>query len=235
MSTSGTPTVQYTRDDLIKAAMRKLGVLAKGQTPDTEDLTNGTMALNTAVAEMRTHGMPLWARNEYTFNLTTSTFLYQIGTSRTLNTPYPLKIYQAYRLDNSSTNRIPVDVIANYDFNLLPVNSSGSPIQLTYQPYTNYGEIKLWPTPSSADAANTITIVYQRPFEYFLSATDTADFPEEWYLPLVYRLAILLAPEFGVPVTDRNQLREEYKDILERVLEFGGENASFYIQPAMRQ
>ena len=186
MTTSGITTIQYTRDELITAALRKLGRIAAGQTPTGSDISDGAMALNTWIAFLRSKGMPLWTRAEYSFSLTNNVSTYQIGLGKTLNTAYPLKLLQAFRLD-SSTTKTPIDIVPRFNYNLYPLGSNATPIQLTYQPFINYGEIKVWPTPDTTAAANTtIYIDYQAPFEYFTGGTQTMGFPEEWYLAVIY-------------------------------------------------
>lgn len=230
--TSGVYSYSLTGDDICTAALRKLGVIADGQTPSTLNLTNARQALNTLVPFFRAKGMPLWERNQYSFSLTSGTQLYQIGTGKTLNTPYPLKMLQAWRQDNGSTTRIPMEIVPNFNFNLFPISSGGSPVQLTYQPKINYGEIQVWPTPDTAAAANSVVyIVYQTPFQYFNTGSDTADFPEEWYLPLIYNLAMLLGPEWGIPLPDRQTIERQAKEFLDEVLQMGGEDGSFFFAP----
>lgn len=231
MATSGISANQLTRNEYIEAACRKLGVIADGQTLSATNYTNGTYAFNALIGEFRGLGMPLWARNSYSFSPTAGTETYNIGTGQTLNTPYPLKMLQAYRLDSGASTRIPLEIVADYNFNLYPSNSSGLPIQLTYQPKINYGVIKLWPTPDTNAAAGTLTIVYQRPTEYVSSSTDTVDVPEEWTNAIIYNLAVRLAPEWGIPLPDRDALKKEAKDVLDRALEFGAEDGSMFFQP----
>jgi hypothetical protein len=233
MATSGNTFYTLNRDQLITAAMRKLSVLAKGQTPDAEDITNGAMALNTLIAEFRALGMPIWARNDYSFVPTVGNSSYTIGVGRTLNTPYPLHLLQAFRMDAGGTALIPIEIIPDYNFNTLPSTPGGSAVNMTYQALSGYGVVQIWPTPTVA-AATTITLVYQRPFEYFDTAVNSMDLPEEWYNPLIYRLAVDLAPEWGISLPDRQQLKSEAADHLSLVLGMGQEDASFYVQPRMR-
>ena len=47
--TSGTTTFSITRDDIIKAALRKIGVVAQGETPTTDQITEAAFALNLMV------------------------------------------------------------------------------------------------------------------------------------------------------------------------------------------
>jgi len=229
MTTSGIYSVQYSRDDLVTAAHYKLGVIADGQTLSSTQLTRGTMALNMSLALLRAKGMTLWERNSYTFSTTSGTNTYNIGTGQTLNTPYALKLLQCYRTDTGT--RIDMDIESDYNFNQLPVNSTGIPLKVTYQPKINFGILKLWPTPDTSAASSTFTVVYQQPFQYFINATDTADFPEEWYLPLVYNTAVVLAPEYGIPLGDRNMLMQEADKYTDAAMSMGGEDASLFVQP----
>ena len=226
MATSSTYEYQLTRNQIIESALRKLGVLAEGQTPSAQNYADGMMALNTVISQLRAVGMPLWARSEYTFTPTTNT--YTIGTGMTLSTPFPVKLLQAFRTDTGA--KIPLEIVAREDFNILPTSSNGSPIKINYQSFVNYGTISLWPTPTSTNTA-TITLVYQRPYQYFTTSTETADFPEEWYNAIIYHLAVRLAPEWGVPLPDRQMLIQEAKMYTEDAAMIGQEDGSFYLAP----
>lgn len=227
MATSGVSYYQLTRDQILTAAIRKLGVLAEGQSPSAQNLADGQVALNSTIAELRSVGMPLWARNEYTFTPTTTT--YTIGVGYTLNTPAPIKLLQAV-LTSSSNTKIDMEVVARDDFVVLPSNSSGSPLKVNYRPGINSGTLSFWPAPPSTNT-DTVTLIYQRPYEYFTAATETLDFPEEWYNAIIYKVAVLLAPEWGIPLPDRQQLQSEAKQYKEAAMEVGGEDGSFFFAP----
>lgn len=236
MSTSGNTLWELTRNELIASAMRKFGELAKGQSPDAEDLTNGTQALNAVVAELQTIGMPLWARKEFTFNPIATIDTYNIGVGQSLNTPFPLKIYQAVLVDLNSGSNIEMDIRSIYEYNQIYSGSaSGQPIQLFYTPKINVGEIKLWPKPDAASAAGkTIKLVYQRPFDDFVIGTDTMDFPKEWTHTLIYKLAVALAPEYGVPLEDRQLLMKQAQMHEDKALSFGNDETSVFFSPMSR-
>ena len=109
----------------------------------------------------------------------------------------------------------------------------GSPIwhiDLFYQPLLTSGVIKLWPTP--LDASTTITIVYQRPFEDVVSGTDTLDFPSYWTDALVYSLGWRLAPEYGIPLLERQTIAKEAEAFVNEALSFGTEEGSIYLSPS---
>lgn len=234
MATSGVTTTQLTRDSIISAALRKLGVLAKGQSPDAEDLSTGTEALNNLVAQFQTLGMPLWSLVTSNITMVAGQQTYTIGVGQAVNQAFPLKIVQAWSDPVAGGGRQPITEMSIYDFNLLPATTqtSGTPAQFTYQPLVNYGKLRLWPIPdASTVAARTLTLSYIAPFDEFVSAGDTPYFPKEWNNALIYGLASLLAPEFQIPLNDRNLLVKEAKDHLDIALDFGLEMASITFSP----
>lgn len=224
MATSGVTTTQLTRDSIIAAAMRKCQALAKGQSPDAEDLLNGNEALNNLVAEFMTMGMPLWAKATYAVPLVADQNEY------VLTTPFPLRIIQAWITTGSS--RQDLMPTADYDMNMMPEDSSGVPNQYSYQPKINTGTLTLWPTPDATTVADyTLSIRYFAPFDTFVNATDTPYFPREWNNALTYGLAALIADEYGVPLNDKGMLEKQAQKHLEIALDAGDEPTSFYIQP----
>jgi hypothetical protein len=230
MSTSGVSTWSLTRDSIINASLRKLGVLAEGDTASSAQLTTGAEALNSLMKALMVKGMPLWNINEYTFTTVLNTSVYNIGTGQTLNTPMPMKVMQAYRISNTGGPNIPMEVKSHFDYNLLPQNASPSvPIHLYYQPLATYGVIKLWPAPS--DAVTTVTISYQRPVEDVTASTDNVDFPAYWTDAIIYSLAWRLAPEYGVPIQDRATMAKEATMFVDEALSFGSEESSVFMMP----
>ena len=235
MATSGVTTNQLTRNQFIEAALRTLGVLALDQTPSATEYTNALVKLNALVGEFRTKGLMVWDRTTYTMSLTSGTTSYNIGSSQTLNTPYPIHLLQAVRLDSNSETRIPMEIISDFNYNILPTSTSGVPIQLTYQQKMNLGVIKVWPEPDSyAQSYVTIQLTYLRPIEYFSAAADTADFPEEWVSAIIYNLAVRMAPEYGVPLSDRSLLIKEAEAYLQTAEDNSFEDTSLFFQPARR-
>jgi len=223
MTTSATTIFELSRDSIIAAALRKVGALAAGQTPSAEDLTNGMQALNALVSEFQTFGMPLWKRTQYTLTAVIGTNSYTIGESQTVNTPFPIKMESVViRTSGAAQEVLP---ISRTEFNLLNTTSTGKPVQYTYQPFINNGIIKFWPIP---DVAYSIELTYRKPVEGFTAATETPDFPQEWQNALIYGLAELLAPEYGVPLNDRGMLRKEAERHLDIAKDFNFENTPVF-------
>lgn len=60
MAVTGTNTFTVTRNDIIDSALRTLGVIGIGETPQSEDYTNCSQALNIMIKSWSKKGWPLW-------------------------------------------------------------------------------------------------------------------------------------------------------------------------------
>ena len=180
MPTSGQTIQQLSRDDIINAALRKLVVIGEGQTANATQLATGTQALNNIVAEFRTLGMSIWARKSYDIVLVTGQNNYVLGVGQAENIPYPIKLYTASLKQPPAYNvQIEMNALSFTDFEWLPDDSTGIPVNYKYQPKVNQGIFTVWPTPDASVLPGTlVTIQYQSPFEYFVADVDTPDFPE---------------------------------------------------------
>ena len=228
MATSGTATWTLNRDQVIKGALRKLAVLPSGGTPSTNQVNDAAEALNGLVKSLHGKGMPLWKIISTTFTTVAGTSSYTVGPAQTINTSTPLRVIQAL-YQPSGGNNTPMDVYNRYDFNDLPNNATGTPVNFYFQPLRTTGVVKLWPTP--ADSTTTITFHYEAPFEDLNSASDDFDFPSYWITALIYNLAWLLAPEFGIPTQDRATLSQEAQYWTNEALSIGTEEGSLYLAP----
>lgn len=230
MTTSNSTDFSVTRDDIIKRALRLIGVIAQGETPTTEQVTEAAMALNGLVKAWAADGMPLWAIKQRVVTLVAGQSTY------TLQTPKPLKVFQAWNHSTTSNIDIPIRVITKQEYNILGnKTTAGNPIQVYYDPRRDVGELHVFPVPTSVEAtANQIYLVYQAPFEDFDASTDNPDFPQEWYDAIAYGLATRLAPEYGVDATSRKMLWQEMSIIKQDALNFGLEDGGLFFQRDMR-
>jgi hypothetical protein len=233
MSTSGSTDFTINRNTLIKGALRLVGAIAQGEEPTADQILEASEALNMLVKAWQADGMPLWAVKEYSLPLTSSVASYEIGIGKTINTPKPLKMIEAFRRETSTNIDVPIRLITRQEYNSLGnKTSSGIPIQLWYEPKIDYGVLTVYPTPDSTSASNyTIKLFYQRPFEDFDSSVDTPDFPAEWYDAVKYGLATRLAGDYGIPLEDRRELKAEAAVLKSDALGFGNEEGSYYFQP----
>lgn len=227
MTTSSNTTYESNRDKIIKSALRKCGVLAKGETPSTEDYSDCSEALNNVVVRFSTLGMPLWKRIELPVTLLLSQSDYTIANS--------LKVKQVILKDTTGGTQYELINKSRFDFNRLPSNTTGTPVHWSFNPNLENGTLSLWPKPDSgAVSSKSLVVLYQKEFDGFFNSTDTPDFPSYWTDALIYELAVAIAPEYGVPLMDRQQLKSDAKLYLDQAQGYGDEDSSMYIQPERR-
>jgi len=224
MTTSGIYDFSVNRDQLITGALRLAGVIAQGETPTSSQISDAATTLNMMVKAWMADGMPLWAIRTVTITPVAGQNTY------TYNTPKLLKPIQAWNRQTASQVDIPMRMISRQEYNILGNKSTtGNPIQLFFNPNLDRTEIKLFPTPDSISAAqNVIYIVAQVPYQDFDTATDTPDFPQEWYEAIKYGLAVRLAGEYNIDIETRKTLVAEAAAIKQEALSFGTEENSLY-------
>lgn len=236
MPTSGTYTWTANRDFVITQAFKKINALGNFESLDTPRLNDGINTLNPILKHYATMGMPLWAIVELNISMSLLSLSsgVNIGIGQPLDFAAPLKILHSYRRVN--TYDVPMQMYTRVEYNNLSNKESyGTPIGIYYQPKGDVGNLKCWPLPSpELQTSGTINITYQRPFQDAGSATDILDFPTEWNRTLILALAYDLAPNYGLDVTQRDQLGKMLKGSVDEILGFSGEEGSFFIQPARR-
>lgn len=224
MSTSGSTSYELTRDGIIKAALRKCGVLAKGETPSTEDYTDCATALNNIVVRFNTLGMPLWKRIELPVTLVSGTKDYTLSNI--------LQVTQVVLKDTTGGVQYELVQKDRYDYNKLPSTTTGTPVHFTFIPGLENGTLTVWPIPDASSASTkTLLVTYQKELDGFTASGETPDFPAYWSDALVYELAVSIAPEYGVPLQDRAMLKGEAKAYLDQAQGYGDDKFSMFIQP----
>lgn len=74
-----TTSFSVTRDDIIKAALRTCGIIGLKQTPDPDDITYASQALNIMIKGWQTKGATLWKIQELVLPLVANQSTYKIG------------------------------------------------------------------------------------------------------------------------------------------------------------
>jgi len=141
----------------------------------------------------------------------------------------PMKIMNQVIHDSVSGYETPIDRVSRNEYITLPLKTSDGQVnQIYYDPQVGTGVLYVWPETDSVD--DYLVLWTQRTIEDFDSATDDADYPQEWYLPLALNLAALSCTKYGVPGTQRTyiaQWAQYYKTLAESFDTEGG----FQLQP----
>lgn len=124
----------------------------------------------------------------------------------------PLRIVDAFVHNQTGSNDRPIQIVSKSEYDALGQKTSeGSQNQIVYDPQLDNGVLYFYPR--FTNGKEILTIIFQRPFEDFDASGDTPDFPQEWYDALCYLTAVRLAPVYGMPVADRQLLKQEATEI----------------------
>jgi hypothetical protein len=107
----------------------------------------------------------------------------------------PLRLLSAVLRDtNTKDTPLPVDY-TRQDYEALPDKTAdGDPLWVAYEATLTNGTLYLSSEPS--DVTKVIRIVYLGTLEDFDAISDTPDYPQEWFRPLKFQLAVDLWGEY---------------------------------------
>jgi len=239
------------RDQVIALAMRKLGVLELGDTPDAASITNASLALNLLIKSMATEGLKLWKIQELVIPVTNNVTTYVLGGPSsvpmydsfdtgllTALTDKPLKMIQGWYRNTSVAPVIdvPLQMLSKQEYNMLGSKmSTGVSNSVFYDLKQNNGILYVYLTPDSYTATNLqIRLVCQMPMQDLLRAQDIPDFPNEWMNVLVWNLADQLSLEYGVPAGNRQEIAIRAKMYKDQLTDWDVEVYSTFFQPDIR-
>jgi hypothetical protein len=232
-----------TRDQVIQLALRKLGVLEIGSTPDPETIANASLALNLFIKQMATQGLKIWKVNELALPLTAGKTTYTIGPvtvapTTDLDTAKPLKVIQAWIRNISVTPYIdtPIQLLSKQEYDVLGSKySTGVGNSLYANVRRDTTELNLYLTPDSFTATNYVLyFVCQQPMDDINTGSQTPDFPTEWMNTLVWNLADQLAIEYSVPVNHRQEISARAASYKSQLTDWDVEVTSTFFMPDMR-
>jgi hypothetical protein len=239
MATSGSYNYKATSDEVCRRALRIVGALGQGETPDTTTYTETREALNALIKEWQADGMQLWRIQTNSITLVAGTASYTIGIGGTVAVAPPLKVINAYIRTTSTSIDTPLLLITRNQYEMYGDKATQStPNQVWYDPPGNLsggemlGTVYVYPAPDSTTASTqTIRLVGVAALQDLDAGADDIDFPSYFTNALVWGLADQLAYEHGQSpvIMDRITKKAMYhKDI---ALSFGTEEGSLFFQP----
>lgn len=183
-----------TASGLIAQAMKKIGVLTKSETPDSDEAADGLISLNNLLSSWSNESLFVYSRVWESFSITGASS-YTIGTSQTLNTTRPINIVEAHvRLGSTD---YPLTIVPDEVYNAIPDKATvGLPTTLNFDNAFSTGNIRLYPVP---DQTYSLYLLSEKQL-VTLALTDTISLPAGWERALIYNLALEIAPEYGVTV-----------------------------------
>jgi hypothetical protein len=149
MTTSGTSTFNYTRDQIIRRSFRQLGAFASGETPDAQSVQDASDALNALVKEWDALGIHLWTESEGVLFMQPGQVQYALGPGSTdratqTNPPNFVQTTLTANVANGASS-VSLSSIANI--------LSGDTVGITVD-----NSFLFWTTVNGAPSGNTITL-----------------------------------------------------------------------------
>jgi hypothetical protein len=233
-----TTVFSVTRDDIIKAALRKLEVIGEGETPSTEDYINCAFALNLLIKGMEVDGCYLWKVSEVTVPLLTGVASYQIGPTATgtgaVVTDRPIKVIDTSYVRDASGLDTNLQILTRQEYNQLGFKATAStPSMVFYDPLLSNGVAKFYGVP--VDATHTAYLTVQTPVYDFNTGSEVLDFPQEGYQAVVYGLADEVMDEYPLPSPSTEaRITQRAAFYRSKLADFSQEEGSVFLQPAER-
>lgn len=155
MATGTTNDFNYSRNDIINGALRKLGVLAREDVADAATLQQGIKALNGIIRALDLRNPNIWklSINPYVVELTANQWQYTVSGNF-------IEIVSASFRDTSGVDT-PLEVIDAREYAAIPDKyETGTPEVLfmpARQDITTTNQLLIWPTPASVTTSSKVT------------------------------------------------------------------------------
>jgi hypothetical protein len=225
-STSG--DYNATATDIITEALEILGVLEEGEAPSAAQSTSALRSLNYLIKNWSADTQ-IWAQAEYQLDLVAGTNSYTLDV---LNVGYtPQKLLSATRINTTTFDEATVNLITQGEwYDLSDKTTEGTVVNIFAQRLLEPDgmTINVWPTP--ADTTFDLKLWLQYPYRDVDAGTDDVWFTQEWFLPLSYGLAFILAPKYGISESEKQGLFEGMTEFKWEAESFQTDG-SLYFQP----
>ena len=187
--------MSYLVSDLITSAFRKIGVIAAGEIPNTDEMTDALISVNVLMEAWSAEEAAIYQIVNFQGPLVATQQAYTMGTGGNFNTARPMKIESA-GLITPDTLRHTMKIIGASDWakieektltGLLPkvlYNDNAFPMVT----------LNVWPRPSGTP---TLDLYVWKLLQQFAATTDVFNMPPPYFRALSYALAVDLAPEYG--------------------------------------
>ena len=183
-----------TANDIIKRALRTIGVLATGENPSAEMANDALDALNDVLAGLSNENLTIYATRSDTVTLDGSLF-YTYGIGGDINNQRPTSISGAYHTDSGGISTC-LQIGSYAEYCAITDKTATCDIPSSIFPNMEYplAAIYIYPISSSG----TVTILSRVAITAFTALTDTVELPPGYERMLRYALAVELMPEYGI-------------------------------------
>jgi hypothetical protein len=181
-----------TAQELIKMALRVIGVTAAGETPPDNEMQDALAAMKVMFRSWASKGMVIYTTEIDTHTLSAGTVSYTIGSAGTINTTRPQSIRSAFV--TSSGLDYPLNIISEEEYTAIAIKDQGDnyPSDLWYKPEYPLGVIYLYPP-----GGGVLTLHSIKQLSEPSALTTSIAFPGEYDAAIKWNLAEQMCPEYG--------------------------------------
>jgi hypothetical protein len=206
-------------DRIIRFGMFHAGYLQKGDLPNSDDYAQYMPTLSDIFNMAQTQGLKLWLNSDLAIPLTSGKSTYTLGLGGDVNIPKPLRAISGYYLDtnNNKTPFNPAAGLSRDEYTRLSnVTTLGSINSYFADKQQNFLVISFWNNPSVSAALGVAHLIVQNQINNPIQLTDQLNFPQEWYLYLIWAFADEICTGQPQAIMDRcSQRAGMYKEQLE--------------------
>lgn len=241
MTTSGTTTFNPIRTQVVYGALRLVGAYEAGNQPRAVQVANAVEALDMLLKSWQRDGF-LWLKQTIYVTMAANQIAYTIGPGSTDTvttdaaglvafTQRPTRIFFPTRRTISTAVETPmVGPLSRQEYMALSNKAtSGTPVQVYYDPRISTGALYVWPVPSAV--GDKVVITVDRTIEDSGVEENELDLPPEEIRMVKWNLALELAPEYGMKVPDRDRLERFALALKQKTDVFNTDDAPVFFQP----
>lgn len=185
-----------TAADIIRDALKLLGVLAAGESLSAADQEDGLRQLNLLLGTWANERLLVHGTRRATHTLTPSLSPHTIGATGTFATSRPVQIDGAGIIAAGQTGETPLDLLTDAQYQAIgnKAQTDAAPSMLWTEKTHPNMKLWLWPVPTTA--ATLVLYTLSRISEF--TASDTVSLPDGYENALAHALALQVAPIFGI-------------------------------------
>lgn len=187
-----TPT---TASDIIRRALRAIGVLASGESPDASMTTDALDSLNDLLSAWSIEKLMVFGLESEAFTLTPGQSAYTMGPTGDFDTARPTTIESAFVRDGGVDYVCSIITQGQYDGASVKTTQTDIPRALYVAAGFPLTTLNLYPAPGSAV---DLHITSRKVLDALPSLTTALALPPGYERALRFNLAVELMPEYGV-------------------------------------
>lgn len=213
------PGLSLSARDIIKSALRLIGVLASGETPDDADAADSLVVLNHMMDSWNAERLMIFTLTISEFSLAVGKQTYTLGTGGDFNVARPARIERMgiVSLTNPAQPlELPIEMLTDQQWSQVPVKLISSTLPLQCYDDGAYPLRNLTFRYIPQIAVN-VRIYGWTALSTFADLSTLYTFPPGYFEAIRYNLAIRLAPEFQMDIAQMPQVTQLAADAISKI------------------